>query len=295
MRSDNSATVKFLKPADCTKYYKDTSNGVVYKKDIHGHEMVVFVELAKDVDVIGGILQRWIEDGVSRCVRTVGVDEDWDMAAFIRLASAKNRIVEGIADGMTHGGVSSHNPNMFCSVLTLPASRVWSSFVLRRSIMRSVSERCWREMTIGTTSMCTSPWTLAKSQSQFTSRTRCWLNASFSPFMLLNTMVNILNSSTLRPYLYEPPLCLLASINPFSIRVKVPSLLIGAVCLQYSYETFISHYVILKHYSLWYFAPTYPINIIDRANCERRAGLGHRWPHEPARGRVTRWKVFLME
>ena len=111
MRGDNSATVKFLHPEDCSRYFEDTSNGVVYGKDANGAEKVVFVELAKDVDVVGGLLQGWIDLGATRCVRVIGVDEDRGIAAMIKLAEEKGRVIEGMADTKTPDDVSIHSLN----------------------------------------------------------------------------------------------------------------------------------------------------------------------------------------
>jgi hypothetical protein len=106
---EGSASVRFLDAADCNKFYDDAANGIVYGKDIQGREQVVFVELAKDVDVIGGLLRGWIDTGVTRCVRAVGVDEDWGMDALRKLSENKGRKIEGVVDGKTAGGVSMHS------------------------------------------------------------------------------------------------------------------------------------------------------------------------------------------
>ena len=103
----SSATVLFLHADDCTKYYDATSNGIVYKKEKE-KECVVFVELAKDVDVVGGLLQEMIKNGVTRCVRAIGVDDDWGMEGLYQIASRKGRKVEGIEDSRTTQGVSAH-------------------------------------------------------------------------------------------------------------------------------------------------------------------------------------------
>ena len=103
---ETSATVRFLDPVDCRKYYDDASNGIVYGKDIQNREQVVFVELAKDVDVVGGLLRDWIDTGVTRCVRAVGVEEDWGIDALRKMGERKGKKLEGIEDGKTAGGVS---------------------------------------------------------------------------------------------------------------------------------------------------------------------------------------------
>lgn len=74
--------------------------------NVLGRELVVFVELAKDVDVIGGLLQGWIDTGASRCVRVIGVEEHWGKVALTKLAEVKGRVLEGMSDGVTPGGVS---------------------------------------------------------------------------------------------------------------------------------------------------------------------------------------------
>ena len=106
------------------KYYHDTSNGLVYEKDAKGHELVLFVELSKDVDVVGGLLQGWIASGVTRCVRAVGVDADWSMDTLVKIAERKNRKVEKIVDGQNAGGVSSSQPTSIPFFLPFLSSRI---------------------------------------------------------------------------------------------------------------------------------------------------------------------------
>lgn len=103
---DLSAVIRFMDAGDCMKFYNETSNGLVYKKDAKGREFVLFVELSKDVDVVGGLLQGWILSGVTRCVRAVGVETHWGMDALLRIAERNNRKVEKIVDGYNPGGVS---------------------------------------------------------------------------------------------------------------------------------------------------------------------------------------------
>ena len=96
----------FVHADDCAKYYEATSNGVVYKKE-GNKELVIFVELAKDVDVIGGMLQEMIDKDVTRCVRAFGADEDWTIEGLRKMAERKGRRLEGIEDDMGTTGVSS--------------------------------------------------------------------------------------------------------------------------------------------------------------------------------------------
>ena len=104
-----SATVRFMSAKDCKRFYEDTSNGLVYKKDARGRELILFVELSRDVDVVGGLLQGWIDSGITRCVRAVGVETKWDLDGLLRIAERKNRKVEKIVDGQNAGGVSIHS------------------------------------------------------------------------------------------------------------------------------------------------------------------------------------------
>lgn len=180
MRKDNSATVKFLNPADCAKYYEDTSNGVVYKKDIQGREMVVFVELAKDVDVIGGLLQGWIDTGASRCVRVVDVEKDWGKAALVKLAEAKGRILEGLSDGLTPGGVSGLSLH-YISVYTDDTSYVLWSSVSQKSTMPSTSKRRSRAMRTGSTAISITPWISARLPRGYTLTTRGVISRARKP------------------------------------------------------------------------------------------------------------------
>ena len=93
---------------DCKGFYEETANGLVYKKDAKGRELVLFVELTKDVNVVGGLLQGWIDTGITRCVRAVGVESKWDSDGLRKIAERRNRKVERIVDGQNAGGVSTH-------------------------------------------------------------------------------------------------------------------------------------------------------------------------------------------
>jgi len=100
------ASVRFMDADACKRYYDDTCNGIVYKKDVQNRESVAFVELTRDVDVIGGMLQQWIDSGVTRCVRAVGVDKELGTDSLRKMAEEKGRKLEGISDSKNAGGVS---------------------------------------------------------------------------------------------------------------------------------------------------------------------------------------------
>lgn len=118
---DLTATVRFVDADQCNQYFEATANGVVYKKDSQNRDEVLYVDIAKDVDVVGGLLRTWIDTGVTRCVRAVGVDKDWGTAALIKLAEGKGRKLEGISDSINPGGVSKHtHPLIVCCLDCLP-------------------------------------------------------------------------------------------------------------------------------------------------------------------------------
>ena len=108
-----SARVRFVNAEDCKSYYDQTSNGLVYGKNNRKEELVVFVQLAKDVEVVGGLLGSWIEQDVSRCVRAIGVEKDWKIDSLKKRAEEKDRRLEGISDTINPAGVSSLLPIFF--------------------------------------------------------------------------------------------------------------------------------------------------------------------------------------
>ena len=101
----SSAWVLFLNADDCVKYYTKTYNGVVYRS-IEGKDMVAFVQLAKDVDVVGGLLQNYIDGNVTRCVRAIGVAADIGLTWLMRVAERNGRKLEGLEDSINAAGVS---------------------------------------------------------------------------------------------------------------------------------------------------------------------------------------------
>ena len=118
-----SASVVFQHAEHCLKYYDATSNGLVYK-EADGKEQVCFVELGKDVDVVGGLMRGYIEKGITRCVRAVGVDEDWGMPALFKMAGRKGRKVEHIVDGVNAAGVSGLQASSILSIASVRRANV---------------------------------------------------------------------------------------------------------------------------------------------------------------------------
>ena len=105
---DTLASIRFVDAEQCSNFYHKTANGIVYKKDVRGRDVAAFVELGQDVDVVGGLLQTWIDNDTTRCVRAVGVGEELSRSDLKVLAEAKGRKLEGLQDGKTPGGVCTY-------------------------------------------------------------------------------------------------------------------------------------------------------------------------------------------
>lgn len=98
------AFVTFLSGYDCLKYYESTANGILCKRA--EQEYVVTISMAKEVDVVGGMLRQWIDAGITRCVTVIGADKELKLSELYDIASRKSRKVETIVDGQISSGVS---------------------------------------------------------------------------------------------------------------------------------------------------------------------------------------------
>jgi hypothetical protein len=103
MGASGVAYVRFTSGDACDTYCAKYPNGLVFK--YRGRSHTLFVDKCKDVDVISGMLQGYIDCGASRCVRAIGADEDWGMGALKKLAEGKSRKgkVENITDVYRNG------------------------------------------------------------------------------------------------------------------------------------------------------------------------------------------------
>ncbi|KAG8531569.1 uncharacterized protein KY384_003199 [Bacidia gigantensis] len=93
------AWIRFLDPAACQKFYENSDNGLVYGKENNGKEKIVWVDLGKDVNVIGGNLREQIARGCTRSVKVVPVEEDFTKMALETFAARGRRSVEGLEEG----------------------------------------------------------------------------------------------------------------------------------------------------------------------------------------------------
>ena len=78
----------------------------MYAKDANKRDMVAFVDMGKDVDVVGGLLHAWIGQGATRCVRAVSVDKDLPIDRLKQMAEDKGRKLEAVKDAVNARGVS---------------------------------------------------------------------------------------------------------------------------------------------------------------------------------------------
>lgn len=87
----SSAKVRFVSAEACQDYFGKTANGIKYPPSA-GTGKAVWVELATEVEPLSGNLLEAIERReATRCVRAIGVDEDWSIAALARLAEGAKR------------------------------------------------------------------------------------------------------------------------------------------------------------------------------------------------------------
>ena len=105
MGTSRVAYVRFTSGDACDAYCAKYPNGLTFK--FRGRAHTVFVDKCKEVDVVSGMLQGYIDCGASRCVRAIGADENWGMGALKKLAEGKSRKgkVENITD-VDRNGVS---------------------------------------------------------------------------------------------------------------------------------------------------------------------------------------------
>ncbi|KAI9760592.1 MAG: cystathionine beta-synthase [Chaenotheca gracillima] len=111
-----TATVYFLDPEDCKAYSDATANGIPIKNPpSDGKDHVVFVEPATEVDPVNSKVRELVDAGATRCVRTVGLDRDWDSADLYMYARMKKRRVENIEIDRSASG-ARRATFRFCSI-----------------------------------------------------------------------------------------------------------------------------------------------------------------------------------
>ena len=87
--SGTTAYVTFTTGDACNNYCNKYPNGITF--NYKGRRCEAFVSKTSEVNVISGKLQGYLDCDATRCVRVVGADHDWSMAALKRLAEGKRR------------------------------------------------------------------------------------------------------------------------------------------------------------------------------------------------------------
>lgn len=103
---NKSAEVIFASAEDCNKYYDIGRKGIPYKRKGSDKIQIAFVDKGPDVNVIGGLLQRYLDQGFTRCVRVTNVPDEFTKPQLQLKAGLKGRKLEGIEDGNLSTGVS---------------------------------------------------------------------------------------------------------------------------------------------------------------------------------------------
>lgn len=101
-----SAEVIFASAEDCDKYYDIGRKGIPYKRKGSDKVQFAFVDKGPDVNVVGGLLQTYLDQGFTRCVRVTNVPDEFTKPQLQVKAGLKGRRLEGIEDGNLSTGVS---------------------------------------------------------------------------------------------------------------------------------------------------------------------------------------------
>lgn len=101
-----SAEVIFASADDCDKYYDIGRKGIPYKRKGSDKIQIAFVDKGPDVNVVGGLLQSYLDQGFTRCVRVSNVPDEVTKPQLHLKAGLKGRRIEGIEDGNLRTGVS---------------------------------------------------------------------------------------------------------------------------------------------------------------------------------------------
>ena len=117
--SKYAAVVTFLDADDCKRFYDATPNGIDFVQG--GKKRTAFVELGKDVDVVGGQLKELIDQGARRCVRAIGNDFDIKVADLKKDPQVGKVAPAEVKDTQTEKGVSQ--PATFSCLLKLIRAR----------------------------------------------------------------------------------------------------------------------------------------------------------------------------
>ncbi|KAH7374333.1 hypothetical protein BKA66DRAFT_422782 [Pyrenochaeta sp. MPI-SDFR-AT-0127] len=130
------AVVKFLTAEACQKYFEDTENGIEIAGD---KKAVVFVERTAAPKSVNDVIRNCIEGNASRCVRAVGVDEDWSDLALMTIARGKSQVKRDV-DRIKRGKTPRGYP-----FVEFRFANIYHALSLRRQLM---DDEDWEKCTI---------------------------------------------------------------------------------------------------------------------------------------------------
>ena len=119
--SGASAAVTFINAADAENYYKKTPNGILYRSSNDNLQYFAEVRMADDVTPVSGMVQEYVNNGFTRCVRAIGVDFAKSLEELHAVAVGKSSVprkLEGLEDGKSPQGVSFNPKFPYDSLVT---------------------------------------------------------------------------------------------------------------------------------------------------------------------------------
>ena len=111
---NRTATALFINARACRRYYEDTANGIEYK------DVIVHVDLAKEVEPLVGQAKWRAEMGYTRCVEAVGYQNDLLPGAFKKIAKEIGQL-----EANTVFVGARHAQWRFCSIDSANKFRMW--------------------------------------------------------------------------------------------------------------------------------------------------------------------------
>ncbi|KAL9097413.1 MAG: hypothetical protein Q9165_000309 [Trypethelium subeluteriae] len=110
-----SAFVQFVRSQDCSNYLQATGGRIKFQSDKNALSYWIHLEGCLDTDNSNQEAEDFGRDGMTRCVRVDGVDQDWTIQALTRVASGFSRKIERVYDSVDDSGTRAAHIH-FCSV-----------------------------------------------------------------------------------------------------------------------------------------------------------------------------------
>ena len=107
------AAVVFIYPVDAQAFYEDTANGIIYRQ-APGTVQYAEIKLHDDVTPMSGLVQHYVEQGATRCVKATGIEIGVSQLELYELAigpvNSRGQVprkLEKLEDNMNDDGVST--------------------------------------------------------------------------------------------------------------------------------------------------------------------------------------------